>query len=38
VKETELIRQKAENNITIIYANATAIATDERMKAEANAT
>jgi regulator of protease activity HflC (stomatin/prohibitin superfamily) len=38
VKETELIRQKAENNITIIYANATAIATDVRIKAEANAT
>lgn len=38
MKETELIRQKAENNITIIYANATAIATDVRMKAEANAT
>ena len=33
-----MIRQKAENNITLIYANATAQATDIRLKAEANAT
>lgn len=38
VKETELIRQWATNNITLIYANATAQATDVRMRAEANAT
>ena len=38
MKETEYIRQLAENNITLIYANATAIATDIMMRAEANAT
>ena len=38
VKETEYIRQLAENNITLIYANATAVATDVMMKAESNAT
>ncbi len=38
MKETELIRQYAENNITIIYANASAVATDIIMRAEANAT
>ena len=38
VKDTELIRQYAENNITLIYANATAIATNIMMLAESNAT
>lgn len=38
VKDTELIRQYAENNITLIYANATAIATNVMMIAESNAT
>jgi regulator of protease activity HflC (stomatin/prohibitin superfamily) len=38
VKETEYIRQQAENNITLIYANAQAIATDVMMRAESNAT
>ena len=38
MKETELIRQYAENNITLIYANATAIATNIMMLAESNAT
>jgi hypothetical protein len=38
VKETEYIRQQAENNITLIYANATALANDIMIKAEANAT
>lgn len=38
VKDTELIKQYAENNITLIYANATAVATNIMMLAEANAT
>lgn len=38
LKETELIRQWAENNITLIYANASSQATDVMMRAEANAT
>ena len=38
MKETELIRQYAENNITMIYANATAVATDIMMRSESNAT
>lgn len=38
VKETELIRQYAENNITLIYANASSVATNVMMLAEANAT
>ena len=38
MKDTELIRQYAENNITLIYANATAIATNIMMLAESNAT
>lgn len=38
VKETELIRQWATNNITLIYANATSQATNIKMIAESNAT
>ena len=38
MKETELIKQWADNNITLIYANATSQATDIMMKAEANST
>ena len=38
VKETELIKQWAQNNITLIYANATSTATNVSMMAEANAT
>jgi regulator of protease activity HflC (stomatin/prohibitin superfamily) len=38
VKETELIRQWASNNITLIYANASAQARNIMMIAESNAT
>ena len=38
VKETDLIHQYADNNITLIYANATAIATNVMMLAESNST
>ena len=37
VKETEMIKQHASNNITLIYANATAQATRIRAQADAQA-